>query len=328
MKDGGTFASVFRTDRVRPAPNSDSIEDEDEDVKQERKVVVDVMEGRQEGVIAVEGLRKEYSGERKGCRSGTKLAKVAVRNLSLQVGEGEVVGLLGHNGAGKTTTMRMVIQEEGATRGRVRIGQEEIMSNQAPAFQQLGYCPQFDAVWQRVTVREHLALYAAIRGVDNGSIPGVVSSYLAGLRIQEHADKYSKDCSGGTKRKLSYAMSMLGQPRIVLLDEPSTGMDPQSKRFVWDTIEASFRPGQGRGAVLTTHSMEEADALCSRVGIMVKGELRCLGSTQHLKNKYGAGYQLEVKWQPGGRGWDGLEEHLTSIFPGAQVGKDTLRTQV
>ena len=136
-----------------------------------------------------------------------------------------------------------------------------------------------------------------------------------GLRIEEHADKYAKDCSGGTKRKLSYAMSMLGAPKIVLLDEPSTGMDPQSKRFVWDTIEATFQEGEGgysfyiwlflylwlffgisvkfwaslavfrfvwdtieasfqeglgRGAILTTHSMEEADALCSRVGIMVK----------------------------------------------------------
>jgi ATP-binding cassette subfamily A (ABC1) protein 5 len=157
--------------------------------------------------------------------------------------------------------------------------------------------------------------------VPRKRIPSLVNSYLVGLRIKEHADKYAKDCSGGTKRKLSYAMSMLGAPKIVLLDEPSTGMDPQSKRFVWDTIEASFQEGEGRGAILTTHSMEEADALCSRVGIMVKGELRCLGSTQHLKNKYGAGYQLEVKWS-GARlssDWTDLESVLLKIFPGAQV---------
>jgi ATP-binding cassette subfamily A (ABC1) protein 5 len=285
------------------------------------------MAGGLDSVIAMESLRKEYStgvaGARKGCRSAVGGGlKVAVRNLSLRVAAGEVVGLLGHNGAGKTTSMRMVIQEEAATAGRVQIGKEEVVSNQAAAFQQLGYCPQFDAVWQRVTVREHLALYAALRGVTPARIPGLVASYLAGLRIEEHADKYSKDCSGGTKRKLSYAMSMLGAPRIVLLDEPSTGMDPQSKRFVWDTVEASFREGQGRGAILTTHSMEEADALCSRVGIMVKGELRCLGSTQHLKNKYGAGYQLEVKWS--GRqedAWAGLQDKILHIFPGAKVSR-------
>ena len=95
---------------------------------------------------------------------------------------------------------------------------------------------------------------------------------MEGLHIKQHAKKYTKECSGGTNRKLSYAMAMLGNPKIVLLDEPSTGMDPMSKRFVWDTVLASFK--EDRGAILTTHSMEEADALCNRVGIMVKGELR------------------------------------------------------
>lgn len=100
----------------------------------------------------------------------------------------------------------------------------------------------------------------------------LINTYLHGLHISEHANKLTKEISGGTKRKLSYAIAMLGAPKVVLLDEPSTGMDPKSKRFLWDTILASF---QGtRGAILTTHSMEEADALCSRVGIMVKGELR------------------------------------------------------
>lgn len=119
----------------------------------------------------------------------------------------------------------------------------------------------------------------------------LINTYLHGLHISEHANKLTKEISGGTKRKLSYVIAMLGAPKVVLLDEPSTGMDPKSKRFLWDTIlgklvvntwqelvltlvpsSASF---QGtRGAILTTHSMEEADALCSRVGIMVKGELR------------------------------------------------------
>jgi len=243
--------------------------------------------------------------------------KVAVRNMSLKVEPGEVFGLLGHNGAGKTTAMRMITQEEAATAGKVRIGQEDISSNQSDAFQQLGYCPQFDALWQRVTVREHLEVYAAIRGVPQDKIAALIDGYMTGLRITEHAKKYTKDCSGGTKRKLSYAMAMLGDPRIVLLDEPSTGMDPQSKRFVWDTIEASFKID--RGAILTTHSMEEADALCTRVGIMVKGELRCLGSTQHLKNKFGAGYMLEIKWKtivPSD--WDSLDAKVSEIFPGAE----------
>merc|ERR1719452_269223 len=110
---------------------------------------------------------------------------------------------------------------------------------------------------------------------------------------------------------------MCGSPGIVLMDEPSTGMDPASKRFLW-TIASNNIVGD-RGAILTTHSMEEADALCSRVGIIVKGELRCLGSTQHLKNKFGAGYMLEVKWKSSlDSDWARLESEICKIFPGAE----------
>ena len=176
-------------------------------------------------VIGVHGLRKEFTtgvdtkASRVPCKKnkGDITVKVAVRNMSLKVEPGEVFGLLGHNGAGKTTAMRMITQEEAATAGKVRIGQEDISSNQSDAFQQLGYCPQFDALWQRVTVREHLEVYAAIRGVPQDKIGALIDGYMTGLRITEHAKKYTKDCSGGTKRKLSYAMAMLGDPRIVLL---------------------------------------------------------------------------------------------------------------
>ena len=176
-------------------------------------------------VIGVHGLRKEFTtgvdtkASRVPCKKnkGDITVKVAVRNMSLKAEPGEVFGLLGHNGAGKTTAMRMITQEEAATAGKVRIGQEDISSNQSDAFQQLGYCPQFDALWQRVTVREHLEVYAAIRGVPQDKIGALIDGYMTGLRITEHAKKYTKDCSGGTKRKLSYAMAMLGDPRIVLL---------------------------------------------------------------------------------------------------------------
>jgi len=231
--------------------------------------------------------------------------------------------LLGPNGAGKTTTMRMITAEENPSRGNIKIGKHDIESNSSEGFQYLGYCPQFDAVWRKITVREHLETYAAIRGVATKDIKRLTQNIMEGLRIAEHADKRAEKCSGGTKRKLSYGMAMLGDPKIVLMDEPSTGMDPQSKRFVWDTILASFKGD--RGAILTTHSMEEADALCSRVGIMVKGELRCLGSTQHLKNKYGGGYVLDIK---SGRDcsseqdWNDIHLEVQSIFESSEEGVD------
>ena len=157
--------------------------------------------------------------------------------------------------------MRMITAEENPSRGNIKIGKHDIESNSSEGFQYLGYCPQFDAVWRKITVREHLETYAVIRGVAAKDIKRflfccfssfsrcsqllyfsrLTQNIMEGLRIAEHADKRAEKCSGGTKRKLSYGMAMLGDPKIVLMDEPSTGMDPQSKRFVWDTILASFK---------------------------------------------------------------------------------------
>ncbi|CAG9814922.1 unnamed protein product [Phaedon cochleariae] len=338
-KSGGKLKDIFKMSKTnRKPPEKDADDDmnyigeyEDQDVKAERQKVMNLMQCHiaHPPVVMVENLHKEYVKRDSGlCECGksgkeSETSKVAINSLSLAVDAGEVFGLLGHNGAGKTTTMKIITAEEAPTGGRVKIGGECITSNVNSAFQLLGYCPQHDALWKNITVREHLQCYAAIRGVPSRHIPGIIDKYLDGLQIREHADKQTQHCSGGTRRKLSFAMAMVGSPKVVLLDEPSTGMDPRSKRFLWDTILASFQGS--RGAILTTHSMEEADALCSRVGIMVKGELRCLGSTQHLKNLYGAGYTLEMKL--GGEDTTPTSEHcdrhsrlrefVFSLFPDA-----------
>ncbi|XP_043274650.1 ABC transporter A family member 1-like isoform X2 [Venturia canescens] len=342
-KSGGNVSDVFKyflrnggSIGEEIMENSDVGEHEDTDVKNERQRVFNFITSssvQEPPVVLVQNLRKEYrQSEIVSCGCCTKreeepkpVRKLAVRNLSLAVEPGEVFGLLGHNGAGKTTTMKIIIAEEAATRGRVQIGGHNINSHMTEAFRQMGYCPQHDAQWKNITVREHLECYAAIRGVPWGDIDRIVDLYLSGLQIHEHADKQSQECSGGTRRKLSFAMAMVGGPKVVLMDEPSTGMDPRSKRFLWDTILASFQGG--RGAILTTHSMEEADALCSRVGIMVKGELRCLGSTQHLKNLYGAGYTLEMKLlggdctptTPSGDRISSLKDFVGGMFPDATL---------
>lgn len=294
----GVRASVGATDG---GESLDCGEFGDEDVRAERSKVSRLMVDPpdQAPVVIVQNLRKEYDKNRKTskccdcCMVKGKTHKLALKELSLAIDSGEVFGLLGHNGAGKTTTMKIIIAEEAASRGRVQIAGYDIATNVNEAFQKLGYCPQHDAQWKKISCREHLELYAAIRGVPSKDITRLSDAFLAGLQMKEHANKPASACSGGTRRKLSFAMAMVGNPAVVLMDEPSTGMDPRSKRFLWDTILASF---QGtRGAILTTHAMEEADALCSRVGIMVKGELKCIGPTQHLKNLYGAGYTLEMK---------------------------------
>jgi ABC-type multidrug transport system ATPase subunit len=112
------------------------------------------------------------------------------------------------------------------------------------------------------------------------------------LTLEEYADKAAGTYSGGNKRKLSVGIALIGNPQIVFLDEPSTGMDPKSRRFMWDLIASTMAD---RAVVLTTHSMEECEALCARIAILVGGRLRCIGSAQHLKSRYGDGYQVMLK---------------------------------
>jgi ABC-type multidrug transport system ATPase subunit len=154
---------------------------------------------------------------------------------------------------------------------------------------------QFDALWPDVTAREHLSTYGRIKGYSGDRLKGEVDSMLKKMSLENYADKLAGDFSGGNKRKLSVAIALLADPKVVYLDEPSTGMDPASRRFMWSIIAESM---QSRAVVLTTHSMEEADALCTRIGIMVNGKLQCLGSSQHLKSKFGKGCVVQMRVPP------------------------------
>nr|XP_018669065.1 ATP-binding cassette sub-family A member 5-like isoform X1 [Ciona intestinalis]XP_026691844.1 ATP-binding cassette sub-family A member 5-like isoform X2 [Ciona intestinalis] len=309
-KSGGSVTDVFpfslfkvRSSAVNTADVPDYDEVIDEDVKQEEDKIKDLLKqddpSEQRPVVITHKLMKEFNKRTKSkmCSAAETELKVAVKNLSLAVYPGEVFGLLGPNGAGKTTAINSIIADHAPTSGQIFVSGHNIQSNLSEVFQEMGYCPQDDPLWEEITLREHLNIYAYTQGVLKHAIPTTVDSCIRALGIEEHAEKKAKALSGGTKRKVCFAIAMIGNPQVVLLDEPSTGMDPKTKRFMWDTISGAFA-GSTRGAILTTHYMDEADALCSRVGIMVKGQLQCLGSTQHLKNKFGQGYSLELKMQP------------------------------
>ncbi|XP_078615923.1 cholesterol transporter ABCA5-like isoform X2 [Branchiostoma floridae x Branchiostoma japonicum] len=303
---------------------------EDDDIVKERHRVSQILAGSNYGkqpVVMLQNLTKMFpkdGGFKLFKRTKEEKYKTAVSQLTLGVESGEVFGLLGPNGAGKTTAMNVITADMAPSQGRVCVAGHDILSSLSEAFQAMGYCPQTDALWELVTLREHLEIYAAIRGMKDKDIKVICDHFIESMEIEEHAQKRSSALSGGTKRKLSFAMSMLGNTQVVLMDEPSTGMDPGAKRFLWNTISAAFRDSS-RGAILTTHSMEEADALCSHVGIMVNGQLKCLGSTQHLKNKYGSGYILEVKVKEQSEdinndleaSLDLLDSFVHELFPGA-----------
>ncbi|XP_041362406.1 phospholipid-transporting ATPase ABCA3-like [Gigantopelta aegis] len=217
----------------------------------------------------------------------------AVDHISVGIPQGECFGLLGINGAGKTTTFKMLTGDELMSNGEVYIDQCSVKTNIREVQRKLGYCPQFDALIGELTGREMLTMFARLRGVVEGKISHMVKNLINALLLTEHADKLSKTYSGGNKRKLSTAIALIGYPPIILLDEPTTGMDPVAKRLLWDAL-AAVRDS-GKTLVLTSHSMEECEALCTRLAIMVNGQFKCLGSPQHLKNKFGEGYTLIVK---------------------------------
>uniref|UniRef100_A0A8C7WL79 ABC transporter domain-containing protein n=1 Tax=Oncorhynchus mykiss TaxID=8022 RepID=A0A8C7WL79_ONCMY len=233
----------------------------------------------------------------------------------LYVCSGEVLGLLGPNGAGKSTIMHMLSGDTVPTAGQVLMGDysTEFRPVDNP-LEHIGYCPQVSPLWPRITLEEHLEIYAAIKGLRGQDVPGIITRVVNALELKGHLHKQAKNLSAGIKRKLCFALSMLGNPQIVLLDEPSTGMDPKSKQRMWRAIRAAFKNRQ-RGAILTTHYMEEAEAVCDRVAIMVSGQLRCIGSIQHLKGKYGRGYSLELK----------LREELTGLQQVALLHKEIRR---
>ncbi|KAK0597531.1 hypothetical protein LWI29_026223 [Acer saccharum] len=261
--------------------------DEDIDVQMERNRVLSGSVDN--AIIYLRNLRKVYPGG-KHCDS-----KVAVQSLTFSVQAGECFGFLGTNGAGKTTTLSMLSGEEYPTDGTAFVFGKDICSNPKAARRLIGYCPQFDALLEYLTVQEHLELYARIKGVAEYMLNEVVMEKLAEFDLLKHATKPSFTLSGGNKRKLSVAIAMIGDPPIVILDEPSTGMDPIAKRFMWEVI-SRLSTRQGKTAViLTTHSMNEAQALCTRIGIMVGGRLRCIGSPQHLKTRFGNYLELEIK---------------------------------
>ena len=159
----------------------------------------------------------------------------------------------------------------------------------------IGYCPQFDALLDNLTAREHLELYAAIKGIPANMRERLIQDKLEQLNLKQFENVQAGTYSGGNKRKLSVAIALLGNPPIILLDEPSSGMDPEARRFMWSIVGKISTEKKHSSVVLTTHSMEEAEALSTKLAIMVEGSIECIGPVQKLKNKYGKGFEVEVK---------------------------------
>ncbi|XP_036272663.1 ATP-binding cassette sub-family A member 2 isoform X2 [Pipistrellus kuhlii] len=270
--------------RPQRMPVSTKPVEDDVDVASERQRVL--RGDADNDMVKIENLTKVYKSRKIG-------SILAVDRLCLGVRPGECFGLLGVNGAGKTSTFKMLTGDESTTGGEAFVNGHSILKELLEVQQSLGYCPQFDALFDELTAREHLQLYTRLRGIPWKDEAQVVKWALDKLELTKYADKPAGTYSGGNKRKLSTAIALIGSPAFVFLDEPTTGMDPKARRFLWNLILDLIKTG--RSVVLTSHSMEECEALCTRLAIMVNGRLRCLGSIQHLKNRFGDGYMITVR---------------------------------
>lgn len=211
--------------------------------------------------------------------------KPAVRGLNLTVEEGELFALLGVNGAGKTTTIKMLSCVLAPTSGDAILLGDSIVSAPGKVKAKINISPQETAVARNLTVRENLEMIAGIYGSDQKTARDKAERMMGDFGLVEAAAERAKTLSGGMQRRLSIAMALITQPKILFLDEPTLGLDILARRALWKEIEGL----KGKVTViLTTHYMEEAEALADRIGIMAQGRLNAVGTAKELVTRSGA----------------------------------------
>jgi len=216
----------------------------------------------------------------------------AVDGVSLYVAKGELFGLLGPNGAGKTTTVNILCGLLKPTNGSVVVNGYDVQKESAKVKELIGVCPQETAVYSYLTGIENIELFGNLHVLDKDTLKTRRDMLLEKMGLTQDAKRRVEKYSGGMKRRLSLILALIHDPQIIFLDEPTIGMDPQSRRAVWDFMEYLKR--EGKTIFLTTHYMEEAEALCDRVGIIDHGKLITLDSPKELISKHGVENLEEV----------------------------------
>ena len=239
-----------------------------------------------------------------------KKKSFGIKNLSFKVENGECFGLIGQNGAGKTTTFKCLCKEVKPDDGKVKINKIDIfnysLKSKGPT---IGYCPQFDSVFEHLTVEENLNFYGRLKGVREHYLYSVVNLIMKKLDLKKFENVKCKNLSGGNKRKLSVGISIMCYPNVIFMDEPSTGMDPYTRRLLLDLLNKAYLKNQNinkikdedlrRAIILTTHSIEEVEALCDKIGILKNGSIEKdrVGSINDIVLKYSKGIELNVEFK-------------------------------
>lgn len=293
---GEEVLSVDDTDQsldihIDDQPKIRQVGGQDPDVEYEKSRVMEIITNGKvntsQNAIFISKINKIFYGR------GSQPTKVAVKELSLTIGRGEIFGLLGANGAGKTTLLKIVSGLELPSSGTAMINGFDVVRSRSSAQRSMGLCPQFDTLIERLTVRENLLLFGKIKGLGDDILGPCCEAFMTTLNIKRYENKLIQQLSGGNRRKVSLAVALLGAPPTIYLDEPSTGLDPVASRLMWRLL-CKVAQAKKSAVVLTTHNMLECEAVCTRVGVMKLGELVCLGNAQHLRSVHGTGFLLEI----------------------------------
>ncbi|UYV74723.1 ABCA3 [Cordylochernes scorpioides] len=215
--------------------------------------------------------------------------KTILRDMSLECYSGQITALLGHNGAGKTTAINIITGVHRPTSGICQINGYDVVENTAEARRTLGYCPQQDILFPYLTVEQHLYFFAKLKEVPQDQMENEITAVLRKVRMIDKRNHLKDQLSGGMRRKLSLGIALIGGSKVLILDEPTAGLDIEARRSFWDLV---MEIRQGRTVLLTTHYMEEADALSDRLAVLAAGRIYCCGSPLFLKRAFGKSFPL------------------------------------
>jgi ABC-2 type transport system ATP-binding protein len=243
-------------------------------------------------IVNIQNLTKIYEGKQR---------VVAVDGIDLEVAEGEIFGLLGPNGAGKTTTIGICTSRTLPTSGTVHIAGIDVVREPARARRNIGVVPQYNTLDRSLTIFENLYFHCRYFGFSHADAKARSEELLGQFLLTERKAATPNQLSGGLAQRVQIARAIAHRPKVLFLDEPSAGLDPQSRMAMWAAVQGLRK--DGITVVLTTHYMEEADELSDRVGIVDKGKMLALGSPQKLKDTFGAQTMIDLKL----RNQDGAE---------------------
>ena len=265
--------------------------------------------------LLVNNLRKNYQEKKNNCGfifCKNEKRKEVLSDVTFSVKNGHCFGLLGSNGQGKTTAFKCLCKEIRPDSGKIKINNIDIFNFENKENPRIGYCPQFDSIFEYLTVEQNLKFYGILRGIRENSLEKIIKIIIEKLDLSNHRDKLSVQLSGGNKRKLSVGISLISKPWIILMDEPSTGMDPYTRSLLMQFLHRAYLKNYNnrnsnhnnniekhktRAIVLTTHSIEEAEALCNKIGILVNGKFSKEGTISNILQKASKGIELNIEFK-------------------------------